>query len=186
MVDYPISGADIQKYLKNTKLLTYKDIKNYDSIESLLHPHNEAVIFYRSSEGPGSQGHWTAILKNKYGIEHFDAYGTFLDDQLNAPVKLQPGQDEQLFKILHGQNARYLTKLLSKTKYPVSYNHHQFQRYELSDGVRPQTCGRWVICRLLNKTKSLRQFKKAVDKMSIGFMSPDDAITHYIRVESEQ
>lgn len=185
-MNYPLSGADIKRFLKKTKIIAYKDIQKYRNAYDLIYPHNEVVIFYKTASGEGSQGHWTSLLKNSHGWEMFDSYAIFLDEELNFPVQPEPGEDEEMFKIRHGQDARYLTKLLAEVREPVSYNHFRFQAFELPDGTRPQSCGRWVILRLLNKEKSLEEFKEGVDLLSDYYSSPDEMVTTLIRAHGEQ
>lgn len=179
-MDYPLSNGDIQDYLRKTKIIPYGNIKNYLSAADLVYPHNECVILYRTSDDDGNvSGHWTCLLKNKYGYEMFDSYGIMLDDELEFPVN---HPNPEAFKIQHGQEYRYLTKLLSEVNCPVSYNHHKFQAFKLPDGTRPATCGRYVILRLLNKSKNLEQFKKEFDKTvkDNGYKNYDECVVHLI------
>ena len=64
----------------------------------------------------------------------------------------------------------YLTRLLRSSGRKVYYNQHPFQ----SDKDDVNTCGRWVVSRLLLRKKTLPQFYKYI--MS-GGMKPDDFVS---------
>jgi hypothetical protein len=121
-----------------------------------------------------SYGHWTCLLKNRYGYEFFDPYGIILDDQLKYVNPEMTEDEKEQFKSYNKQNYRYLTNLLSKVHEPVSYNHHKFQKFK-RNGERPATCGRHVVLRLLNKDMSLAQYKREFDKAVKGLNLPDQS-----------
>lgn len=182
-MEYPLSSKDIQQYLKNVKIILYKDLQNYYSAKDLVRPHNQVVIMFKTSS---DFGHWCCLLKNHSGYEFFDPYGLFLDDQLETKMEPDPDEDEEMFKLRYGQDTRWLTKLLAKVDEPVSYNHHKFQAFKLPDGTRPQTCGKWCILRLLNYEKPLDEFKEGVDLLSDYYSSPDEAVGTVIKAYGER
>jgi translation initiation factor RLI1 len=145
-MDYSLSNKDIYHFLGgNVKILTNTDIKKYKSIQELLSPYNQVVILYRNSM---NYGHWTCLFKNKYGINFFDSYGNMPDEILRFVPKhlnIQLKQDHQ-----------NLIKLLLKSKKPVFYNQYPLQKY--SDLIN--TCGRWVVFRLMNKELNEDEFNK--------------------------
>lgn len=178
-MDYSLSAEDIQKYLRKTKIIPYGEIQRYRTAADLVYPFNECVILYKTAD---NYGHWTGLIKNKYGYEFFDPYGVMLDDELDYPVQ---DEDEEEFKWRHGQDYRYLTKLLSEVPQTVSYNHHNFQKFKRPDGVRPATCGRHTILRLLNKNKSLEQYAKELDQtisLNPDISDHDEAVVRMITV----
>ena len=130
----PLSDADIRTYLgKGTKIIEYKDLKKYNSIDELL-PNDKdfAVLLYESE--PNS-GHWTALLKYENNIELFDSYGQTDSKILNwTPFRIR--------KML-GEDDDYLTKLVNKSRYHFIHNTCKYQ------GNSTETCGRHVVLRIL-------------------------------------
>lgn len=178
-MDYSLSNFEIEKYLRNTKIVPYSDIRKYYSAKDLVAPYNECVILYKCGE---SYGHWCCLLKNKSGYEFFDSYGIMLDNELEYPTEFETEQESEMFKHKHGQDYRYLTKLLSEVNQPVSYNHHKFQKFKRDDGVKPSTCGRHVILRLLNKKLSLPEFKKQFDQTVSEGTDYDETVCRLIKI----
>ena len=132
--DKPLSDTDIQSYLgKSVKIIEYKDLKNYNSIDELL-PNDKdyCVLLYESQ--PNS-GHWTALLKYDNDIELFDSYGNTDANILRwTPFKVRQ---------MLGEDDDYLTKLVNKSHYNFIHNRQKYQ------GNDAETCGRHVILRIL-------------------------------------
>ena len=106
--DKPLSDTDIKSYLgKSTKIIEYKDLKNYNSIDELL-PNDKdfCVLLY---ENEAHSGHWTAVLKYDNDIELFDSYGNTDANILRwTPFKVRP---------MLGEEDDYLTKLVNKSQH---------------------------------------------------------------------
>ena len=140
-----LSDADIMELMKGkANIIRYRDLKNYNTIEEVLAPHNVAIILYEWKE---RYGHWVALIKSGNLIEFFDPYSGIPDtqlDNLSEEVRRELGQDDKL-----------LLKLLIKYDGPVSYNDYQFQ--ELDKGVKD--CGRWCVIRAQLKDLPLKDFK---------------------------
>ena len=43
---YSLSDDDLRRLNPHTKLLLYEDVKNFPTIDHLLHPYNCAIILY--------------------------------------------------------------------------------------------------------------------------------------------
>lgn len=122
--------------------ISFENISQYSSYNRLMtdnntYPDNKTLlIIYRSEQ---SFGHWVGLFQNKYGINYFNSYGTYIDQAIdNIPEK---------FASDTGQNFPHLLKLLSEAPLDVFYNDVKLQAdtIELSDEVIvPQTCGRYV------------------------------------------
>lgn len=183
-MDYSLSNDDIQNYLRDVKIVGYDEICNYPSAAELVKPRNECVILYRTNT---NYGHWCCLIKNKHGYEFFDPYGLILDDQLEYSEMEKDSPEEDDFREQFKQDKRYLTKLLSSVRCPVSYNHHKIQKWKLSDGLQPSTCGRHVIMRILNKNKSLNRYKvdldDALEKSKLN--NYDELVTQLITLPGE-
>lgn len=150
-MNYSLSGQDILNIMKNkTKIISYKEIRNFKSINELLEPFNSVFILYESKK---HIGHWTLLFKlNKKEIEFFDSYGLNIDDELQFINKE--------FRKKSNQLKTYLTRLLLKdfNKYIIHYNNFQFQKFDTNIA----TCGRWCLFRLLNKKLYINEFYKKV------------------------
>ena len=146
-MNYSLSGQDIMKLMKDkTKIISYKEINKFKSIDELLYPFNSVFILYESKK---NSGHWTVLFKlHKKEIEFFDSYGLNIDDELKFINKEFRKNSNQLKTLL--------TRLLLKdfNKYIIHYNNYQFQKFNSNIA----TCGRWCIFRLLNKKLYINEF----------------------------
>jgi hypothetical protein len=149
-IKIPLSGKEVEKLMGGkTKIITYKDLKDYDTIEEVLEPYGNVIMLYESMMGVG---HWVLIFINKDGnIEVFDPYGVKPDDQLNWI------NDD--FREESGQLLPHLTHLMLKTPKEVEYNNYQFQKYD----PNVNTCGRHSIMRYLLKDFNIDEYKQIMD-----------------------
>ena len=132
--DKPLSDKDIQSYLgKSVKIVEYKDLKNYNSIDELL-PNNKDYCILLYENEPDS-GHWVGLLKYDNNIELFDSYG-------NTDTKILSWTPFKVRQML-GEDDDYLTKLVNKSNYHFIHNRKKYQ------GDNAETCGRHVILRIL-------------------------------------
>ncbi len=127
-------------------IIMYPDIHKYRSIDELLAPHGACFILFESKP---YYGHWCALIKlDDNNIEFFDPYGSYPDDSLDyIPEKFA----KESF-----QDHPYLSYLMMKSPYQLSYNEHAFQK----KGPNIKTCGRWSATRIALKDLSLEQFTK--------------------------
>lgn len=149
---YSLSDDDLRRLNPHTKLLLYEDVKNFPTIDHLLHPYNCAIILYEwKRTKDASIGHYIAVLKLPDGtIEHFDSYGIKPDRELK-----QIKDKSDAYKKMTGQDQQYLLKLYIKSPRPISYNQYKLQ--SINDGI--STCGRFSALRTIFKNLSLEQFK---------------------------
>ena len=126
---------DIKTYYPNARIITYPELKNYNTIEELL-PTNKSYCFLLYLQTPNS-GHWTLLSNNNNVIEFFCSYGSTPLTPLNWTNN---NVKEQL-----GMNIPYLDILLSNTKKNVIYNPIDYQNKRNLD---ISTCGRHCLCRL--------------------------------------
>jgi len=148
-MDISLTGSDIKYLLNNkVKIITYDQIRNYNSIKSLLYPFNRVVILYVWKKNNDKRhGHWIGLhINNHNNIEVFDSFGNFVDDFLNK-IDVE-------FRNENGENYRYLTNLLLKYKGTVEYNEKKLQNYFSN------TCGKWVVYRFLRNDLTLKEFQK--------------------------
>lgn len=162
LLSYAISDADIRNITGVNNIIRYQDIKNYNDIDDLL---KNVLVCFILFETKNNYGHWTVIYRNKNLIEFFDPYGVFIEKQ-----KLFIEEEE--FK----EPINYLSILLKKSPYQISYNEIKFQNIkDKSIG----TCGRWCIIRYLNRNKGLYDFEKMIKKDSKKYnLSYDEFIAY--------
>jgi hypothetical protein len=156
--DFALGGNDIYKYLNGKiKVLEYKEIRKYKDIDSLLKPFDKVAILYPWKVEPdgGLFGHWVGLMKNKNGnVEYFNSYGSFLENGVMKNIDVN-------FKKRHGEDFKYLTYLLYISDYKVEYNPKTLQSSDSN------TCGRWVLYRLLRDDLTIEQFNKLFTKNKI-------------------
>jgi hypothetical protein len=166
----PLSGEEVSELLDGkVKIITYKDISEFNTLDDLLAPYGRCVVLYESKPG---NGHWVLIHRlNKNNVEVYDSYGLGIDDELEYI--------DENFRKNSNQLRAHLSQLLSKCKEKVHYNNHQFQ--ELAPDVK--TCGRWAVFRALNPKMSIDKFYKSVMHECREYgMSPDELCCLYVEV----
>lgn len=146
------------------EFIIYRDFNNYDSIDEAFNGKKSILILYLQTE---SFGHWTCLIKLKNNlIEFFDPYGYVIDKGLKFNNK---NLNDHL-----GQRYPYLSELLVKSKYNLSYNNFSFQR----KGSNINTCGRHCIVRMNNNNLSLKRYKQIFDSLEKKHnLNPDDVVT---------
>ncbi len=158
-----LSDKDILRGCKGkTRIIDYSKLKNISNINQVL-KNGTCVILYELEPGIG---HWTLINKiNNQEIEFFDSYSFKIDDELKwIPEK---------YKKQLGSDFPYLTRLLLPFKL-VRVVPYRLQK--MSKDIN--TCGRWVVHRVLNrKIPLMKYFKIMKDLSNKTKLSPDQLIT---------
>jgi hypothetical protein len=170
-MDYALSDADISKALKGrTKILSYRDLKNYNSVNSLLEPFGNVVILYVNREN--GCGHWCCLFRTPRGVEFFDSYGGKHDGKPDAEI----GYIDKPLRKLNYSGRPYLSSLLAKyaKNNIVEYNDHELQ----GKGSSIATCGRHCICRIKTASMDIDTYARLLktlgdtDKAVLSFTKP--------------
>ncbi len=133
---HPIADSDIMNICNGqTRIIKNSSLRNYKSIDDLLKPYGSCVILYDKPDG--SAGHWSCIVQTGNSIEFFCPYGYYPDKALQT-IEGKP----------------YVTKLLTESKYEISYNDYKLQKLAKDVNV----CGRYVGMRVLLKDLPLKTF----------------------------
>ena len=166
-----MGSDDILYYFPRAKILQYKDLRRYKSIEELL-PKKPDFVFILYEDSPQS-GHWTALTRDNHNnINYFDSYGYPPDHPLTwystaARIKLN-------------QNVCHLSHLLNKTPEKVYYNDEDYQK----NGMDVATCGwhaSFYILNMLQYNMSLQNYHNLLDKMrKKNKMSYDEVVAYFI------
>lgn len=155
---YSLSNKDINDILDpDTKVFAYPKFAEMSSIEEAFDKLGRCVfLFLTESE---SVGHWLCMFKRNGFIEYFDSYGEKPEAQRSWVTA------EKLDEL--GEGHPYLMDLLKKSRQHVYYNTVKYQK----DIADVNTCGRWVVARLICKDMSNKEFFNLATKS--GY-KPDD------------
>jgi hypothetical protein len=164
---YSLSDRDIKSaLLPGTPIVKYADLKHVRHVNQLLNNRGRyCVILYGIRSD--TDGHWTGLLWTKGNdgrpsIEVFDPYGMRVDHEFRFPV--------------HHQYERYLSQLLLKSGYPITYNELPFQ----TKAKDINTCGRHVISRLYRSHLPLYIYWEWLDNQKWMWDTLDDVVTRLI------
>jgi len=153
------SDADIRKALGPIPIHRYPDLKSMASPDDLFKKHNAAVLLFLTESE--SDGHWLAVLDHGDHYEVFDSFGTAIDGDRKWLDK------KELLEF--DESAPLLSNLLAKGNKPVNHNTTKLQRDDAD------TCGRWVVWRILNANIPLHKFVELMK--GSGKKTPDDLVT---------
>lgn len=159
-----LSGEEILNMLHNkTNLMLYRDLYKYDNLKDVLGPHKACVILYETREP--LYGHWCVIFEqNPDTIEFMDSYGYLIDNEISPDF-----MSADILKRFY--NGPKLRRLIYDSRYKyIVYNDHPLQ--ERKFGIN--TCGRWVVTRLLFRNMPLDKFVKYLYSFK---MNLDDIVT---------
>lgn len=166
-MDYALTGNDLlQNATCNAKLMIYKDIHKYDTVEELFGDNDAIFILYETSP---NVGHWTLLFRINNKIEFYDSYNYRPDAQFEFI-------DED-FKRNRNMNYPYLIKLLldyAERGGEVHYNEFKLQR----EGGNIATCGRHCLIRLMWRGLPIKQYYHLLKdlKGELGLKSFDDVV----------
>lgn len=146
-MNYSLSNHDIKKALNNNvNIITYNDLSYYNNIKKAFNHKKFLVILFENKK---NFGHWCCLFfHNNNTLEFFDSYGLMPDDELKFT--------SNVFRKNNNMLLPHLTYLLLKSPYNIEYNNYKFQSYNNNTN----TCGRWVIVRLLYNDININDFYK--------------------------
>jgi hypothetical protein len=160
-----LGDDDILDMLNNkTNLLAYEDLERYSNIDEVLGPYGACVILYQRTD---NNGHWACIFRTKSDknvLNFFDPYGIQMDEEIK--------KSEYQLSVHDGQIVPHLSDLISRSRYRVIQNTHQYQQYKnnIND------CGRHCIVRLIFRNLSPVEYYKFITNSFQG-MNPDDTVS---------
>lgn len=124
---------------KNTnhcRWLVYDDLQKFKSIEELMEPGAVVILLQIETKSAPLVGHFILLLDHKTHYEHFDSYGLLMDEELKLT------------------NEHHLTNIFGKSRKKIVDNTTRLQM--MREDVN--TCGRWVVARLLLRDLELDEF----------------------------
>jgi len=169
-MDYSLSADDIKRFLNNKiRVIVYRDLSKFQNIDQILDPHDGCIILYETEHG---YGHWTLLMRTRWGIEFFDSYGVRIDDQID--------QIRQNYRDIKGQIYPHLTAMILNSGYDhIISNNVPLQKKSMD----VQTCGRWCIFRFINRKSDLRSFIKLFESYKMG--DKDRLIARLVELDDE-
>lgn len=157
-IEYAYTDADISAALGSVPIHKYPELKAMSSPDALFKGNKAAVLLFLT-EGRNS-GHWICVLDHDSHYEVFDSFGVAIDGN-------RKWLDERRL-MEFGQTLPLLSILLQKGNKPVNHNTSKLQANDAN------TCGRWVVWRILNAATPLDAF---VSEMKSGSGTPDQTVT---------
>jgi hypothetical protein len=154
----PLSGLDMMKLNPDAKLIKYPDLYKYKTIDELFADCDKVIILVLTISN--SSGHWTALFKNKQGINYYDSYGVPPDYQFEL---LSKNKRKEL-----NQPNDYLNYLLRNSK--CIFNNITYQK------PNTQTCGEHSSFRLNNSMLNDKQYLKFFTKNNL---EPDIFVSNW-------
>ena len=166
---YCLSDDDIRNFFGGkVKILTFRDIGNYDTIDDLLKPWGRVVILFEKSK---HRGHWCCLFrgtkKNDYigardndFIYFFDPYGIKPEGQLRFSSGMNrylKQRRDTLIRLFDGHMIKYNDVPLQKWKKNVS------------------SCGRWCLSRVSCNNLNSYEFADLIKSQTDD---PDQFITN--------
>jgi len=166
--DIALSDKNIFDLLEGkVSIVLYPDLHKYNNIDELLGNNGACILLF---EAKPHYGHWCAIIKlNERLIEFFDPYGTATtgghpDDNLkHIPLE---------YAKVSNQREPFLSILMDKSPYNLSFNEIQFQRKDKKIG----TCGRHCVFRIINKDLSLYKYADMMNVLCQSFKDDYDGV----------
>jgi hypothetical protein len=174
----PMSDADLEVYLPQAKILMFRELKNYPTIQSILRkPRDYFIMLY---EHTPQNGHWVAVMRYESTIEFFCPYGSSPYSP-NSPLEWNSPEQNQVVDATHN----YLEDLLNNAKtqgWSVIYNKMDFQ--EKRNNIN--TCGAfcvWRVLCLMEDDMKLPEFQSAMKKIHTQTgMSYDEIVADAIEI----
>lgn len=173
---YSLSGNDMRSAIQGIRIVEYPKLATVDDIFDVFDSDGRCVLFFITSEqGVNMVGHWLCIFydQEQNTINHFDSYGIYPDDEeeylsKNIGIKLKEN-GPLLMPLLQKANEEKGTKIF--------YNNVKIQQMKAD----VDTCGRYVIARLIHKNLSNQQFIQFLNQLKTEYnvKTYDDAVTQY-------
>lgn len=151
--DKALSNFDILNIIdKKANIVLYPDLYKYKTLDQVLEPYEAAFILFESKP---RYGHWTLIFKlNENTVEFFNPYGGINTGFPDESLKYIPKD----FALMSNQNIPYLSLLMLKSPYQLSYNEFRMQKHN----PNIKTCGRHCCVRFICKYLDSYQYKNLI------------------------
>jgi len=137
---------------KNCRWLIYDELQKFATLQEVLSLGAAVVLLQIEARNAPKVGHFIVLIDHGNHIEHFDSYGLTIDQEVAITQE------------------HHLTNLFRRSRKPIRENTKRLQT--LRQDVN--TCGRWVVARLLLRNVELDQFLKMIAYFHVN---PDDLVS---------
>ncbi len=134
------------------KWLLYDQLAPFRSIEELMDLGACVILLQIESASRSPVGHFILLLDHGTHYEHFDSYGLTMDEELKITQE------------------KHLTRIFGLGRKPIVDNSKKLQTFRQD----VNTCGRWVVARLLLRQLELKEFLKLVEHFHVLY---DDLVS---------
>lgn len=153
-----LSFRDLQymvgkKVSENCRWLMYDELKHFKNIEQLMQKGAVVLLLEIENKKAPPVGHFIILLDHGTHYEHFDSYGLNMDEELKLTQE------------------HHLTNLFKNSDKKIVNNKQKLQMFR--EDIN--TCGRFVVGRLLMKSLELEEFIAIFNHLKPK--SPDEIIT---------
>lgn len=142
-----------KRQTQSCRWIVYDDLRNYKTIDQLMALGACVILLEIETLNKPRIGHFIIILKHKDHYEHFDSYGIGMDEELSLTKE------------------HHLSNIFRNSKVKIVDNTKRLQR--LREDIN--TCGRWVVARLLLRHVELDPFLALFEHLKP--QSPDEMIS---------
>lgn len=140
------------KQASKARWLVYDDLKNFNSIDELLSFGAAVILLQIETANKPAVGHFIVLLDHGNHYEHFDSYGLTMDEELAITQE------------------HHLTNIFKMTRKKVVNNTKKLQTFRQD----VNTCGRWVVARLLLRHLELDPFLNLITYLRVPY---DDLVS---------
>jgi len=137
---------------KTVRWLLYDELYKFNNLNQLMDLGAAVILLQIETPNLPKVGHFIVLLDHGNHYEHFDSYGLTMDQELKITQE------------------RHLTRLFKNTRKPIKDNLKRLQT--LRQDIN--TCGRWVVARLLLRNMELDPFLKLIEYFRVNY---DDLIS---------
>jgi len=123
---------------KRCRWITYDDLKRFRSIDELMELGAVVILLQIEKLNVPKVGHFIVLLDHGSHYEHFDSYGITMDEELELTKE------------------HHLTNIFRQSNKKIVDNDTRLQTFR--EDIN--TCGRWVVARLLLRQIELDDFLK--------------------------
>lgn len=161
--DIALSDKQLRDLAPDANLILYPELIKYQTIDDVLGPDLATILLFEAKPG---YGHWCCLFRRGNLIEFFNPYGGYPDDSLeHIPMH---------FREISNQLVPYLSELMMRSPYELSYNEHAFQKHKKD----VKTCGRHCAVRLALRMLPLDDYTDVIARLGkrLG-TDPDGVVT---------
>lgn len=137
---------------KRVKWLLYDELVKFSNLYQLMDLGAVVVLLQIEAPRAPKVGHFIVLLDHGTHYEHFDSYGLTMDQETSITQE------------------HHLTNLFKTTRKPIKDNLKKLQT--LRQDIN--TCGRWVVARLLLRQLELEPFLKLLEYFRVNY---DDLVS---------